>query len=89
MLIRRMWTRKTCINFLESFSTRVYTSRLKMHMIIRTCKICFLSGETGNRVKYVCSFFDDRWTKARATRSVTDVNWSHKVMSNICIIRVT
>ena len=27
-------------------------------------------------VKYLHSFFDDRWTK---NRSVTDVNWSHRV----------
>lgn len=30
---------------------------------------------SGSRVKYVNSFFDDRWTK---NRSVTDVNWSRK-----------
>ncbi|RIA81178.1 WD40-repeat-containing domain protein [Glomus cerebriforme] len=29
----------------------------------------------GPRVKYVCSYFDDRWNK---NRSVTDVNWSKK-----------
>ncbi|CAB4410191.1 unnamed protein product [Rhizophagus irregularis] len=31
--------------------------------------------EEGPRVKYVCSYFDDRWNK---NRSVTDVNWSKK-----------
>ncbi|GBB83976.1 hypothetical protein RclHR1_10620001 [Rhizophagus clarus] len=31
--------------------------------------------QSGSRVKYVNSFFDDRWTK---NRSVTDVNWSRK-----------
>ncbi|CAG8466029.1 3650_t:CDS:10 [Dentiscutata erythropus] len=31
--------------------------------------------KTGARVKYMCSFFDDRWSK---NRSVTDVNWSKK-----------
>ncbi|CAG8492537.1 17708_t:CDS:10 [Acaulospora morrowiae] len=31
--------------------------------------------KTGNRVKYMCSFFDDQWSK---NRSVTDVNWSKK-----------
>ncbi|CAG8760953.1 8347_t:CDS:10, partial [Cetraspora pellucida] len=31
--------------------------------------------KTGNRVKYMCSFFDDKWSK---NRSVTDVNWSKK-----------
>ncbi|CAG8463596.1 9080_t:CDS:10 [Paraglomus brasilianum] len=42
------------------------------------------AGETGNRVKYICSFFDDRWNKSRATRSVTDVNWSHK-FPELCV----
>ncbi|RIA97919.1 WD40-repeat-containing domain protein [Glomus cerebriforme] len=31
--------------------------------------------QSGSRVKYVNSFFDDRWTK---NRSVTDVNWSRR-----------
>lgn len=31
--------------------------------------------ERGPRLKYLCSYFDDRWTK---NRSVTDVNWSSK-----------
>ncbi|CAG8568573.1 1319_t:CDS:10 [Paraglomus occultum] len=42
------------------------------------------ADETGNRVKYICSFFDDRWNKSRATRSVTDVNWSHK-FPELCV----
>ncbi|CAG8500152.1 10640_t:CDS:2, partial [Acaulospora colombiana] len=31
--------------------------------------------KSGTRVKYMCSFFDDQWSK---NRSVTDVNWSKK-----------
>lgn len=31
--------------------------------------------DEGPRVKYLCSYFDDRWNK---NRSVTDVNWSKK-----------
>jgi dynein intermediate chain len=31
--------------------------------------------QSGSRVKYLHSFFDDRWTK---NRSVTDVNWSRR-----------
>ncbi|CAB4473706.1 WD40 repeat-like protein [Rhizophagus irregularis] len=37
--------------------------------------------QSGSRVKYVNSFFDDRWTK---NRSVTDVNWSRK-NPEICV----
>uniref|UniRef100_A0A1D1Z0P9 Cytoplasmic dynein 1 intermediate chain 1 n=1 Tax=Anthurium amnicola TaxID=1678845 RepID=A0A1D1Z0P9_9ARAE len=40
--------------------------------------------DSGNRVKYLYSFFDERWAKSRATRSVTDVNWSHK-FPELCV----
>ncbi|EJU03473.1 WD40 repeat-like protein [Dacryopinax primogenitus] len=35
----------------------------------------------GEKVKRVCAFFDDRWTK---NRSVTDVDWSHK-FPELCV----
>lgn len=39
--------------------------------------IFFYSDEnSGKRVKSVCEFWDDKWSK---NRSVTDVDWSSKV----------
>lgn len=32
----------------------------------------------GKRVKFVCDFWDEKWSR---NRSVTDVNWSYKVVS--------
>ncbi len=33
------------------------------------------ADDEGKRVKEVCAFFDERWTKGR---SITDINWSPK-----------
>jgi len=51
---------------------------LEAHVLILVLTL-FSDEDSGNRVKYLYSFFDERWAKSRATRSVTDVNWSHKV----------
>ena len=40
--------------------------------------------DEGPCVKYLCSYFDDRWNK---NRSVTDVNWSKKVNYNTDVYR--
>jgi hypothetical protein len=41
--------------------------------------VWFRDDSEGKRVKRICAFYDDRWSK---NRSVTDVDWSPKVSLN-------
>lgn len=55
----------------------VFLSHCSYIVLDYTPSLLYSDVGSGKRVKFLCEFWDERWSK---NRSVTDVGWSPKVL---------